>query len=82
MVKKEGMQLGDILTVVLTHDAALLKKQLPHTIFADKSPKDVLAMLVEKGYKEALLCGAGVRPKVLSQKSGSWKLATAAMAVR
>lgn len=60
MVKKEGTQLGDILTVVLTHDPALINKQLPHTIFTDKHPRDVLAIIQEKGYKEALVCGGGI----------------------
>lgn len=60
MVKKEGTQLGDILTVVLTHDPALLSKQSPHTIFTDKRPRDVIAMLREKGFKEALVAGGGI----------------------
>ncbi len=60
VVKKEGTQLGDILTVVLTHDAKLLTKKSTHTIFTDKSPKGVIAMLAEKGYKEALVCGGGI----------------------
>lgn len=60
MVKKEGTQIGDILTVVLTHDSALLRKQLPHTIFTDKHPREVLRLLKEKGYKEALVAGGGI----------------------
>ncbi|KKU83400.1 hypothetical protein A2973_04535 [Candidatus Gottesmanbacteria bacterium RIFCSPLOWO2_01_FULL_49_10] len=60
MVKKEGTQLGDILTVVLTREATLLAKRSTHTIFTDKQPRDVLAMLQEKGYREALVCGGGI----------------------
>ena len=60
MVKKEGTQLGDILTVVLTHDPALLSQQSPHMIFTDKHPRDVIAMLEEKGFKEALVAGGGI----------------------
>ncbi len=60
VIQKEGTQVGDILTVVLTHDATLLAKQSTHTMFTDKSPKDVIAMLMEKGYKEALVCGGGI----------------------
>lgn len=60
MVKKEGTQLGDVLTVVLTHDAALLAKKSPHTIFTDKPPKDVLTMLERKGFKEAVVAGGGI----------------------
>ncbi len=60
MVKKEGTQLGDILTVVLTHDPALLSQQSPHTIFTDKPPIDILAMLEKKGFKEALVAGGGI----------------------
>ena len=60
MVTKEGTQLGDILTVVLTHDSALLLKKSPHTIFTDKPLKDVLTMLGEKGFKEALVAGGGI----------------------
>ena len=60
MVKKEGTQLGDILTVVLTHDSVLLSKKSPHTIFTDKHPRDVLALLKEKGFGEALVAGGGI----------------------
>lgn len=60
MVKKEGTQLGDVLTVVLTHDAALLAKKYPHTIFTNKLPKDVLTMLERKGFREALVAGGGI----------------------
>jgi len=60
MVKKEGIQLDNILTVVMTHDPELLGQQLPHTIFTDKPPKDVLTLLKEKGYKEALVAGGGI----------------------
>lgn len=60
MVRKEGTQLSDILTVVLTHDPALLSKKSPHTIFTDKHPRDVLALLEEKGFKEALVAGGGI----------------------
>ncbi len=60
MVKKEGTQLDDILTVVLTHDVALLTKKSPNTIFTDKPPKDVIAILKEKGFKEALVAGGGI----------------------
>lgn len=60
MVNKEGTQLGDITTVVLTHDSALLAKQSSHTIFTDNPPKEVLAMLEKKGFKEALVCGGGI----------------------
>lgn len=60
MVKKEGTQLSDILTVVLTHDAALLSKKSPNTIFTDKHPQDVIAMLEIKGFKEALVAGGGI----------------------
>lgn len=60
MVKKEGTQLGDILTVVLTHDPALLSQQSPHIIFTDKHPRDVIAMLGEKGFKKALIAGGGI----------------------
>lgn len=60
MVKKEGTQLEDILTVVLTHDPTLLAQQSPHTIFTNKHPRDVIAMLGEKGFKEALVCGGGI----------------------
>ncbi|MBI5151850.1 MAG: dihydrofolate reductase [Candidatus Pacebacteria bacterium] len=60
MVIKEGMQLSDILTVVMTHDPRLLAKHSPDTIFTDKSPKDVIAILKEKGFKEALVCGGGI----------------------
>lgn len=60
MVKKEGTQLSNILTVVLTHDPALLSKKSQNTIFTDKHPRDVLAMLEKKGYKEALVAGGGI----------------------
>lgn len=60
IVKKEGTQLDDILTVVLTHDSALLGKQSSQTIFTDKPPKEVIVMLEEKGYKEALIAGGGI----------------------
>lgn len=60
MVKKEGTQLSDVLTVVLTHDAALLAKKSPRTIFTDKPPKDILTMLERKGFKEALVAGGGI----------------------
>ncbi len=60
MVKKEGTQLSDLLTVVLTHDPAFLSQQSPHTIFTDKHPRDVIAMLKEKGFKEALVAGGGM----------------------
>lgn len=60
MVKKEGTQLGDILTVVLTHDPALLSQQSPNTIFTNKHPRDVVAMLREKGFKEVLIAGGGI----------------------
>lgn len=60
MVKKEGTQLNDVLTIVLTHDAALLAKQSPHTIFTDKHLRDVIAMLGKKGFKEALVAGGGI----------------------
>lgn len=60
MVIKENSQISDILTVVLTHNRKLMTKKFPHTIFTDKHPRDVLAMLEEKGYKEALVCGGGI----------------------
>ena len=60
MVKKEGTQLGDILTVVLTHDSVLLSKKSPHTIFTDSPPRDIVAMLEEREYKEALVAGGGI----------------------
>lgn len=60
MVKKEGTQLGDILTVVLTHDAKLLAKKPTRTLFTNRSTKEVLALLEQKGYKEALVCGGGI----------------------
>lgn len=60
MIKKEGTQLGDILTVVLTHDPALLFRKSPHTIFTNKYPRDVVAMLGEKGFKEVLIAGGGI----------------------
>lgn len=60
MVKRENTQLGDILTVILTHDATLLAKRSTHTIFTNKQPRDVIAMLKDKGYKEALVCGSGI----------------------
>jgi len=60
MVKKEGTQLGDILTIVLTHDPVLLSKKSPHTIFTDKHPRDVLALLKGKGFGEALVAGGGI----------------------
>ncbi len=59
-IQSKGYQQKNILTVVLTHDPTLISKQLPHTIFTDKSPEGVLAMLKEKGYKEALVCGGGI----------------------
>ncbi len=60
MVKKESTQLGDILTVVLTHDPALLSKQSQNTIFTDKHPRDIIAILEKKGFKEALIAGGGI----------------------
>lgn len=60
MVKKEDTQLDDILTVVLTHEPTLLSQQSPHTIFTNKHPRDVIAMLREKGFKEALVAGGGI----------------------
>lgn len=60
MVKKEGTQLGDVLTVVLTHNAALLAKKSPNTIFTDKPLREVLTMLSDKGFKEALVAGGGI----------------------
>ncbi len=59
-IHSKGYQQSDILTVVLTHDATLLAKRSAHTIFTDKHPRDVLAMLKEKEYKEALVCGGGI----------------------
>lgn len=60
VVKKEGTQLGDILTIVLTRNPTLLSKKSLHTIFTDKHPRDVIAMLEKKDYKEALICGGGI----------------------
>ncbi len=60
MVKKEGTQLGDVLTVVLTHDAALLSQKSPNTVFTDKPLNDVIVMLKEKGFKEVLIAGGGI----------------------
>lgn len=60
VVKKEGTQLGNILTVVLTHDTKLLAQKSSHTIFTDKQPRAVLALLEGKGYKEALVAGGGI----------------------
>lgn len=69
VVKKEGTQLDDILTVVLTHDSTLLAKQSPHTIFTDKPPKDILTMLERKGFKEALIAGGGILNTVFLKES-------------
>lgn len=60
MVKKEGTQLNGIVTVVLTHETNLLSMSYSRTIFTEKSPVDVLAMLAKKGFKEALVCGGGI----------------------
>lgn len=60
VVKKEGTQFDDVLTIVLTHDAALLAKKSPRTIFTDKPPKDVLTMLERKGFKEAVVAGGRI----------------------
>lgn len=59
-IQSKGYQQKDILTVVLTHDTALLSKQSPHTVFTDKRPRDVVAMLGEKGFKEVLIAGGGI----------------------
>lgn len=59
-IQSKGYQQKNILTVVLTHDAVLLTKKSPHSIFTDKPPKDVLIMLEEKGFKEALVAGGGI----------------------
>ncbi len=59
-IQSKGYQQNDILTVVLTHVPKLLSNKSPHTIFTDKHPRDVLTILEEKGFKEALVCGGGI----------------------
>lgn len=59
-IQSKGYQQKNILTVVLTRNAALLVKKSPNTIFTDKPPKDILTLLEEKGYKEALVAGDGI----------------------
>lgn len=59
-IQSKGYQQNDILTVVVTHDPQLLAKQTPHTICTDKHPREIIVLLKEKGFKEALVCGGGI----------------------
>jgi len=45
------------LQVVLTKQDKLLKKKINNVIFTDKEPKEVLSMLEEMGFKQAVLAG-------------------------
>src|SRR3989344_4773878 len=47
----------DCLNVVMTRDSELLKKQIDGAIFTDKSPKEILQLAEEKGFKKLFLVG-------------------------
>ncbi len=51
------LPLGKALLIVMTHDQRLLTKKQDGLIFTDKNPKDVLTMIQEMGYQDALLAG-------------------------
>lgn len=62
IVKRSRVQIKDILTVVLTHNQALVS-QSPSTIITTESPLQVIDNLKQQGYKEALIGGGGILNK-------------------
>lgn len=48
---------GPVLLVVMTHDQKLLAKTGDSLIFTDSPPVEILQVIEEKGYKQALLAG-------------------------
>ena len=45
------------LNIVMTHSKKLLGKEIPGAILTNKSPKEVVAMVKRKGYKQLMLIG-------------------------
>lgn len=62
IVKKSGVQIKDVLTIVLTRNQALVS-QSPSTIITNESPLQVIDNLKQQGYKEALIGGGGILNK-------------------
>lgn len=62
IVKKSEVQIKDVLTIVLTHNPALVF-QSPSTIITNESPLQVIELLKQQGYKEALIGGGGILNK-------------------
>lgn len=47
----------DCLNVVMTKDSELLQKQIEGALFTDKSPKEIIQLAEEKGFKQLFLVG-------------------------
>lgn len=62
IVKKLGVQIKDVQTIVLTHNPPLVS-QSPSTIITTESPLQVINNLKQQGYKLALIGGGGILNK-------------------
>lgn len=58
MVKKEGTQLEDVLTIVMTHDKDL-RSSSSKTLITTQPAQKVLTLVAQKGFKTALVAGGG-----------------------
>lgn len=58
-VKYNAFPYKGALNIVMTHDKNLLTKSAEGVIFTDVSPKEVLKLVVNKGFEKALVIGGG-----------------------
>ncbi len=59
VITREHTQFKSLLTIVLTKNKTLIKTT-PITIITNKSPRKVLNLIKQKGFKTALVCGGGI----------------------